>query len=97
MNRLRGLLHNQWIIMAVCLLIPLVALIAILVFDTPVALTALVGLALICPLSHFALMRTMADHDGTHQGGEILAEKNQSVSSTTMPSDTSAMWSRPPR
>ena len=61
--------------MAVCLLIPLVALIAILVFDTPVTLTALVGLALICPLSHFALMRTMADHDGTHHGGEIWLKR----------------------
>lgn len=96
MNRLRGLLHNQWIIMAVCLLIPLVALIAILVFDTPVTLTALVGLALICPLSHFALMRTTADHDGTHHGGEILAEKNQPPPSTTVPADITARWSRPP-
>lgn len=74
MNRLRGLLHNQWIIMAVCFLIPLAALIAILLFDMPVTLAALVGVALICLLSHFALMRTMADHDGTHQGGEIMAE-----------------------
>ena len=63
MSKVRNLLRNHWVIMAVCCLIPLAALVAILSFGVPVTTAALVGLALICPLSHLVMMRSMMNHD----------------------------------
>lgn len=63
MSKIRNLLRNHWIIMAVCCLIPVAALVAILGFGVPVPRAALVGLALICPLSHLVMMRGMLNHD----------------------------------
>lgn len=69
MSKVGNLLRNHWVIMAVCCLIPLAALVAILGFGVPVTTAALVGLVLICPLSHFVLMRGMMNHDQHEQRG----------------------------
>lgn len=63
MSRVRTVLQSHWIIMAVCCLVPMVALVAIVGFDVPVTTAALVGLALICPLSHIVMMRSMTKQD----------------------------------
>lgn len=69
MSKVRNLLCNHWVIMAVCCLIPLAALVAILSFGVPVTTAALVGLALICPLSHLVMMRSMMNHDQQEHRG----------------------------
>lgn len=47
--------HMLW--MLICCLIPLVAYVAILYFAIPVDRAVLMGLALLCPISHLIMMR----------------------------------------
>lgn len=70
--------HHLWL-MLLCCLIPIAALGAIFLFGVPVNSVVLVGLVLLCPLLHLAMMG-LGGH--TH-GGEMppdrsstLAEKN---------------------
>lgn len=47
---------RRWLFLLACLL-PVVGLVAVLVLRIPVGSVALLALLLVCPLSHFLLMR----------------------------------------
>ena len=57
-------------LMLLCCLIPLAAYAAILTFAIPVDRVVLVGLALVCPLSHLIMMRFMPHEHGAQRSAD---------------------------
>ena len=56
--------RKHMLIMLACCLIPIAALAAFFVFKIPLNSIVVVGLVLICPLSHLLMMKfMMPDHD----------------------------------
>ena len=56
------------VIMVACCLVPMVALAAIFLLKVPVSTVILVGMVLLCPLSHLLMMKFMApEHEEAHQ------------------------------
>lgn len=64
------------LIMILCCLIPLVGIAAVTVFNVPLANVVLVGMILLCPLSHLFLMKhMMGDRNDEHER-HVAREKN---------------------
>lgn len=57
---------KHMLIMLACCLIPLAALAAFLVFKIPLNSIVVVGLVLICPLSHLLMMKFMMKGHNEH-------------------------------
>jgi uncharacterized membrane protein len=58
---------HPWWMMALCL-IPMLAIVAVTVFQLPLSNVLLFGMVLLCPLMHVFMMRGMGqDHGGRSQ------------------------------
>ena len=74
----KGVNAKHLLIMLLCCLVPLLAVGAVWLFHVPVSRVLLVGLVLLCPLSHLLMMRGMMGH--SHSQPEQKAAERASGS-----------------
>ncbi len=62
--------RSHWILMLLCCLIPLAGIAAIVVFHIPATSVLYLGLVLMCPVLHLAMMGSMR-HDHAAPVGDV--------------------------
>jgi hypothetical protein len=65
-------ISRHLLIMILCCLIPVAALAAIVLLRIPMSQALVLGLILLCPLSHVLMMALMPGHQG--RDGQVTAE-----------------------
>jgi len=68
---------KHMLIMLACCLIPLAALAAIAIFNIPANTVIYFGILLLCPLLHFAMMRSMGHDHAEHEEHHLAANTPQ--------------------
>ncbi|MAT43741.1 MAG: hypothetical protein CL609_15495 [Anaerolineaceae bacterium] len=76
--------NYMWIVMIACCLIPIVLLGMVFLFKVPLNSLTLFGIILICPLSHFLMMKFMPhDEHHTHATSETSQPQKSAVNHET--------------
>lgn len=64
---------KHWLIMLLCCLLPLLAIGAVTLFHIPLNRVLIVGLVLLCPVSHLLMMRGVMRHErGSAQPSDVV-------------------------